>query len=481
MSPDEQPSGRQFDRLEMLAVAYLCLPVPLFLLGWLRLPYALALLALLALAIRPLWINSERQTPLPTRPTAVAAAAVALAWVVLSGLAGGFHLNTDWLTRMSLLRDLVVADWPVTYDRTDQAGLILRCPLGYYLVPALAGKLSSLDGARLALCAWTVLGVWLFLLLLLDAPVLRRRGMALALLVAVLFSGMDVVGWLLVEGQAPAYGDHIEWWAGQFQYSSQTTLLFWVPNHAIPGWLAAMVAWRHRRHGLAPAPAAMLVFGMLLWAPLVALGAAPLLLCCVLQGLQGRSARSVLRELCRPALLALAPPALVVARFLTMGAMPMEAAARDGDGPGVLLLRIAIFSTLEWALLALVLLWMRQRTPLLLLALLELLLLPLLKYGPGNDIVMRGAIAPLTVLLACAAEALAPPSHRQVAGRAVLAALLLVGSVTPLLEMERAMLPGPDYRNDGKSLVDINGMPWHYVTRLDQPDMIRLMRPAHHL
>jgi len=26
---------------------------------------------------------------------------------------------------------------------------------------------------------------------------------------------------------------HLEWWAGRYQYSSMTTQLFWVPNHAL--------------------------------------------------------------------------------------------------------------------------------------------------------------------------------------------------------------------------------------------------------
>jgi hypothetical protein len=96
----------------------------------------------------------------------------------MSGLAPGFFLNWDWMTRMSVLRDLVAGDWPAGYRLPGEADLVLRCPLGYYLVPALVGKLTSLAGARLALWCWTALGTALFLALLLSAnrDFLQRHG-----------------------------------------------------------------------------------------------------------------------------------------------------------------------------------------------------------------------------------------------------------------------------------------------------------------
>ena len=64
-----------------------------------------------------------------------------------------------------------------------------------------------------------------------------------AVLIFVLFSGLDVVGmfWLKRQGYLlePSVL-HLEWWAGGLQYSSNTTCLYWVFNQTIMSWLATM-------------------------------------------------------------------------------------------------------------------------------------------------------------------------------------------------------------------------------------------------
>jgi hypothetical protein len=271
-------ASAQFDVLEFLAAAYLLLPLLVFQLGWLRWQYALPLSLALLPALYRAWTTRRHSAAMPSRPEWLGLACVTVAWVSLSGLTPGFFLNLDWLTRMSVLRDLVVGSWPVGYS-VPGSELILRCPLGYYMLPALVGKLSSLHGARIALWLWTALGTALFLALMLGARAERKPGAwRSALLIAVFFSGMDIVGWMISNPFGVEYGTHIEWWAklfmegSQIQYSSQTTQLFWVPNHCLPGWLLAAIAWRHRQRGMAVVPAALLLLGTVFWAPLVAVG-----------------------------------------------------------------------------------------------------------------------------------------------------------------------------------------------------------------
>jgi hypothetical protein len=139
-------ASSQFDVLEWLAAGYLLLPLLVFLLGWLRWPFALAMGAALAPALYHAWRGRVRRPAGLSRTEVLALAAVAISWVSMSGLAPGFFLNWDWMTRMSVLRDLVAGDWPAGYRLPGEADLVLRCPLGYYLVPALVGKLTSLAG-----------------------------------------------------------------------------------------------------------------------------------------------------------------------------------------------------------------------------------------------------------------------------------------------------------------------------------------------
>ncbi|MGW8394655.1 hypothetical protein [Pseudoduganella sp. HUAS MS19] len=466
--------ARELDLLELLAVAYLILPLLVFLLGWLRLPYALPLSLALLPALSRIWQTRQRCAVLLSRRELLAAAGVTVVWVSLSGLLPGFFLNLDWLTRMSVLRDLVVGAWPVAYKLPD-GELILRCPLGYYMVPALVGKLSSLQGARIALWLWTALGTALFLFLLLGANAARKPGAwRSALLIAVFFSGMDILGWLISSPLKLEAGTHIEWWAvmngSQVQYSANTTQLFWVPNHCLPGWLLALVAWRHRRHGLSVPAAALLLLATAFWAPLVALGVAPLLLWCVWRGLGWR--QLALHSLRLP-VLALLPAGLLVVRYMTMG---VAQADTSGAAPAPIY-AIIMFSVLEWGLLAWAVLARSERSPLLMLALLELLLLPFLHFGPANDLVMRASIPALAILMVATIEAwqtTLPPLRR-----AAIAALLVLGSVTPLLELQRAFQSGPRYVHEQANFIDVSGAGvWHYLSPLTRPDIKGMFKPA---
>ena len=60
--------------------------------------------------------------------------ALSLLIFALGGEGRLFYANTDWQVRGAVLRDLVVQPWPFAYA-TD-GGLMLRLPLGLYLLPA---------------------------------------------------------------------------------------------------------------------------------------------------------------------------------------------------------------------------------------------------------------------------------------------------------------------------------------------------------
>ena len=459
---------RQLDKLELLAAGYLLLPVLVFLLGWMRLPFALLLAATLAPASLIAWRGRRHGTVTLSKLELLAASLVAVAWVSFSGLANGFYLNLDWLLRMSMLRDLVVGNWPASYGQQAGGEVILRSALGYYLVPALAGKLTSLDGARIALWAWTAFGAVLFLAMLASAnPARRRSAWISALAIAVFFSGMDVIGWLM-DARTLRFGQHIEWWNYVRQFSSQTTLMFWVPNHALPGWLLAMIVWRHREHGLAAAPAALLLLSVVFWSPLVAVGALPLLVWCVWRK-QGWF--QLVRESLRPSLLVLLPVGWVVWTYLTMnvGSASNTKQVDIFAEPSPLV----HFMLLEWALLAVAVYRREERPQLFALVLLQLLLMPFLQFGPNSDMIMRGCIPPLAILMMYTIDAwqAARPLRRT-----VITAILLVGSVTPLLEFQRALQPGPRYMHREQDFVQVNGQPWHYIAPLTHPVLVGVFK-----
>lgn len=475
---------RDLDRLEWLAVSYLFLPVPLFLLGWLRWPFAPILggLAAIGWALTP-WKRSLAR-PRLSRSSALLVLGVAGLWVAMSGLVPPFHLNDDWQFRMSVLRDLSLGDWPVGYGSADQAhqNLILRFPMGFYLVPALLAK--ALGGSeaigRWLLVPWTILGVVLFAVLTLTATLPQTRPIRIThligpLLLLIGFSGMDLLGWLLMRRGWPPLGAHIEWWAGLFQYSSHTTLLFWVPNHALPGWMAGSLVWRHRQQGLTLGAAALLMVGVVSWAPLVALGLAPLLLACTWRR---QSIPGWIREWWNPGLLALVLPGVFICRFLTFGvpsgSLQMSWQALGSVGGWLIL--FVLFAVLEWALIALLIFRGGEGSWLLGLAAASLLALPLFpNLGGFNDLVMRGGIPAMTVLFCATLTVLTKP---RVLGRYALLGLgliLAIGSVTPINEMRRALVPRDRFASGGRNFVQINGLPWHYVAPLNNTWIQRVL------
>ncbi len=131
----------------------------------------------------------------------------------------------------------------------DGGQSVLRAPLAYYLPAALVGKVAGVGVADTALLIWTAIGVALFLALAVERATTFRAALIIVA-VLVLFSGMDLLGTVLRGGFGLAAHlrpvDHLEWWATRFQYSSHTTQLFWVPNHALPGWIATSCSFGTR-------------------------------------------------------------------------------------------------------------------------------------------------------------------------------------------------------------------------------------------
>src|ERR1700730_15635889 len=227
-----------------LTFLYLTAPVAIFIAGWVWWPFAVILGICFVAAS---WSLTRESADDGRRQQSDDHATIhwfRLAVICLPGLlltllagAGGWGIQAgDWLKHNAVLKDLIERPWPVVYQtEQDPVGLIYF--LAYYLPAALVGKL----------CGWTAANHALFLTSLLGMALvgmwvaLLTRGAAWSGLVFALFSGMDLVGALAVHlhgGSPIPHRERIQWWNGSLQYSSTPALLFWVPNHALVGWLA---------------------------------------------------------------------------------------------------------------------------------------------------------------------------------------------------------------------------------------------------
>lgn len=238
--------------LRCAALATLLLPAAAFLLTWVRLPVSVPCVLAIAAAFIlysckrkqvDLFGRAEDDFALP--PAAVLAVVLcALAWTFFSGIGGYFYQNEDHYGRNAIFHDLLNHSWPVYFDGTPYA---LDYYVGFWILPALVGKLlAALMGASwlwpAANAALFVQTAWfLALTLLLLLAVVQVQALCkvcLSLVVFVLFSGMDM---LMARYNPEAWRHQIEWWAQCYQFSSNTTCLFWVYNQAVPAWLATML------------------------------------------------------------------------------------------------------------------------------------------------------------------------------------------------------------------------------------------------
>lgn len=220
--------------LLQIALYYLYIPLALFLYAWVNLWYSVPLIV--ALGILPLTlcreVNSNSVTF--TRRQIRITAGVLLAWVILSGI-GGFVWQNRWdhLFRNAVFNDLVNRAWPVVDGQN-----VLTYYIGYWLPSAAVAKIAGYMWiGRLCQLVYGFIGIMLAFLLTIE----KVGHMKLRYLIPfIFFSGLDVVG-LLTSGRPFPSNFHIELWSPFAFWESNTTLLFWVYNQAIPSWVATMI------------------------------------------------------------------------------------------------------------------------------------------------------------------------------------------------------------------------------------------------
>lgn len=478
------PTTGRTDGILIIALAYLALPNLIFIFGWFRSPVALVLCAAMlhflfkTVAAKPLaWdAGYSRQAVLLILVTS-------LAWAAFGGGSHFVYANSDWIVRDAVLGDLVFAKWPVNYVTGEGVSLILRSAIGYFLPPALFGKLFGVAHLDLAIYLWTAMGVMIFLLLL---PLPGQAGWRLAsgLLLVVFFSGMDFVGQTISTESLPEFPQRLEWWV-PLSYPSLTGQLLWAPNHCLPIWIGAALIFRHWNTGKLPGLGAAMLPLTLIWTPFAAIGLAPF----ALLGTIASARKSGWRGMPWSSLVSAAIFCLPIGLFLLLdlGGIDSRVASTPTSGPVNYPLQAAtprayfLFVTCEFLFLALALApHVRQLRGAFAVAVLLLLALPMIRFGPSNDVLLRLCAPPLVVLLVVCLQTLLIQIRSVFRSSLWLAGLFLViGGHTAFNELWRAASyrrwPA-DYqvtladRQDGRPAA-------HYAGRLGSSPISLLLTP----
>ncbi len=410
----------QIKSLKFLTVGYLCLPVLLFIVFWVKVALAAVLLALLLYALYEYSKKTEAiSIPISIGKLLWAFIIVAL-WVLFSGNFGVGFQNHDLLKISAIQHDLIVQKAPVAYLYQGHK-LYLSAYLGYFLtVPLLFGKVFGMQGLEIISYGYTLLGVCLGVLWYL---VLIKNFQLWAILVFIFFSGFEIIthiGHFGLASLSYLYNHFYEvepFWSTVIDLKmklfvrSNSHALYWAPQHIIGCWLAMGLFCYEWLHEANTAKAPVYLLALFFWSPFVLVGILPYLLYCVY--------KEGLLKFIGPANICLVPIAVVMLLFVT--AVPVQNYDRGLIFyPTARLLfyaeEIAKYVAFYMAEVGLWLLWVafvifknKQKQwllPSVLVALITLCL-PLFKMGKWNDY-LQWAMAPSIFLLLVIIASLLP-------------------------------------------------------------------------
>ncbi len=203
-------------------------------------------------------------------------------FTLLSGAGNLLFQNSDWLKHNAILYTLIDRPWPVVFAHLQDGArnVFLNYYLGWYMVPALIGKLSGgiIWTAAFVQFVYTFLGVALTFLWLKN--ILGKMSI-FHIVFFILFATADTAGIILL-GKSGLINlvTPIEGWSipGLLEYSSFTTLLFWVPGQAIAGWILTALVLKAIQDKRYVKGALVILPLTAFWSPFAVIGALPFFL-----------------------------------------------------------------------------------------------------------------------------------------------------------------------------------------------------------
>lgn len=439
--------------INLLACGYIGLPIVIFILGWVRwyiaVPVALAILFAFFLALR----NQSSSLPVvrkKDRPIIILSVLIIMGWVLFSGI-GGFAFQTDdHMWRNEIFRLLVEKDWPVM-SGTGSDARFLCYYIGFWMPAALFGKVFGLGAGFIFQSVWAILGVILVWLKLTES--LKRWSLA-ALLIFILFSGLDILGFAL-KGQnifTLKWQHHIEWWT-TMQYSSHTTQLYWVFNQAIYGWLITLMILNEKKNSNL-----ILIWSCgLLTCTFPFVGMIPFLTYKVFRKPFGASFKELfsMQNILGGGLIGIISGIYLLGNTSTGNTgvgvdslSPSAAAATSGTGGFIA--DYLLFLMVEVLLYFILIFRFHRKNPLYYITLGMLMLCPLIRIGGGNDFCMRASIPALLVLCLLVTECLFDAWKKHRIRFIALLAVFLIGAITPIHELARGVFQTIDYYRIGR-------------------------------
>ncbi len=426
---------------------YLFLPILIFFIGWIKPLISLPLCFVICFCIfrmikkqDDMWMPTfNRETFFQLLPVIV----ILILWVYFSGIGGFVFQNKDHWWRNETFNLLVQEDWPVIVKMNIKGTIQPRALIyyiGFWLPSAVVGKLFGLSAGYAFQALWAVLGLFIIYYLISE----RLEVFSIkSLLCLIFFSGLDIIGCFLLQLDLSDFEHflHIEWWSG-FEFSSNTTQLFWVFNQSIYAWLLTLLILRPKdnRH---------LIFFWscgLLECTLPFVGMLPFLVYKILDNTlhntticsSGKYTKLKFDHLFSVENILGGGCIGIVSFLYEIGNISANNQSAKGSWTKGYLMLYILFLLLEVGLYAFVIYQYQKENLLYWISLITLTICPVIHVGSGQDFCLKASVPALFILMLLLMDTW-KTAHQQHNNRIVIAItlLLLCGSITPCGEFIR--------------------------------------------
>lgn len=394
-----------------VATAYLVVPAVIFLMTYLKLPFAIVM-SLCLMAITFLMIRHVRATKKASEKIDISlgmiigSSLVIIAWCFLSGIGEFAHCTEDHAVRYAILNDLVKYKWPVFYDLSNQSLPEVKAIVGtdkvafayyftFYMIPALIGKIFGLTVARVAILLWSALGLFLAML---GVAFFHKKMSPAILVIFIFFAGFDILPflWRLYVQKLDA---NWEGWNYGYNIHGVFCQTMNVYNQSIPGWLLTILLLTMPDNKYVGTMGSL----MFCYSPWATIGILPVAIYQVLRNDEKKDKKTFLKDLFGIGNIII--PIVIFISFAAFYSANSNATEYKGFSwkffysIGECIESYILYLVFEFGIWAAILFKSQRKNKLYWIVIATLVVLPVYQVSFANDFLMRGTLSPMFILM----------------------------------------------------------------------------------
>lgn len=434
-----------------LTYLYITLPFIIFVIGWIKWYYAIIFIFFITISLvkimkstDSIWVPSFNKINILKSLIIIIFISII---VYLSGIGNFVWQNSDHEYRNSIFRILVEDKWPLINYEWNSKGSGLIYYIGFWLPAAVVGKITNLQFGYYFQIVWAIIGIFFTYYLICT---LYKKIIIWPLIILMFFSGLDIVGYITTSNGLNnlSFITHLEWWAGKYQYSSIITQLFWVFNQAIPTWCITMLLYAQNNSK----NAIFLLSLSMLSSTLPFIGLIPYVIYVTLVksevDFHKITKTNIIYKLKK-----IIKQAFTFQNFIGGGIIGITSFLYlKGNSAGqyvenlvaklniINILIYYLFCFLEFGIYLLIIKKYQSRNSLFYFVLISLCIIPLIRVGTSADFCMRASIPALLLLILLIIDTIIKAyKKKDFITIKILLFVLIIGSVTSLLEINRTL------------------------------------------